>query len=274
MKIYAIFLLAHLLADFLFQPDSLINLKDKNNQKNKVWNKGIFWHSLIHIGTTLLLLLIYGQLRVDTLLASLCVFIIHYLVDRFKFLWKMNDIGKFVLDQLLHLVIIYLILWAFQLAVPANALPVYMVAFGQKAIPLSLGSKILLAGIAFMGLIWVSGQLIKVILNTLQLRPFEENAANISGQMPKLAESTAQPSAVKKEPQTGLYIGWVERALIGVLMMMEIYTGLALLATLKTLARFKQLEKRANAEYFILGTLLSILLGVSFGAMMNWIIRY
>jgi hypothetical protein len=40
------------------------------------------------------------------------------------------------------------------------------------------------------------------------------------------------------------------------------------------LARFKQLEKRANAEYFILGTLLSILLGVSFGALMRWIIHY
>ena len=55
---------------------------------------------------------------------------------------------------------------------------------------------------------------------------------------------------------------------------MAIYTSLTLLATLKTLARFKQLENRANAEYFILGTLLSILFGVSFGAMMYWIVRY
>ena len=32
MKIYAIFLLAHLLADFLFQPDSLINLKESSHK--------------------------------------------------------------------------------------------------------------------------------------------------------------------------------------------------------------------------------------------------
>ena len=70
------------------------------------------------------------------------------------------------------------------------------------------------------------------------------------------------------------YTGWVERALIGILMVMGIYTGLALLATLKTLARFKQLEKRANAEYFIFGTLLSILLGVSFGALFGWVLHY
>ena len=71
-----------------------------------------------------------------------------------------------------------------------------------------------------------------------------------------------------------LYTGWVERALIGILMVIGIYTGIALLATLKTLARFKLLENRANAEYFLLGTLLSILLGVSFGALFGWVLHY
>lgn len=274
MRIYAIFVLAHLLADFLFQPDNLIRLKQINHKKSRFWNKGIFWHSLIHLGTTFLLLLVFGELRVETMLAALCIFVCHYLIDRFKFLWKMNEIGKFILDQLLHFVIIYVILWAFQLAVPAQSLPAYIVAFGQKALPLSLSSKIILVGIVLMHLIWVSGQLIKVIMNTLQLRPFEENIVNLSKEASPLAENTTTLSPVKKEPQTGLYIGWVERALIGILMVMGIYTGLALLATLKTLARFKQLEKRANAEYFILGTLLSILLGVSFGALMRWIIHY
>ena len=274
MKIYAIFILAHLLADFLLQPDSLIKLKESSNKKRKFWNKGIFWHTLIHLGTTFLLVLVFGELRVETLLAALCVFICHYLIDRFKYLWKINDIAKFILDQLLHYVIIYLILWAFQLAVPAQSLPEYIVAFGQKALPLSLSSKIILAGIVLMHLLWVSGQFIKVIMNTLQLRPFEENTTNLSKQASELTENSAPLSSVKKEPQTGLYIGWVERALIGILMVMGIYTGLALLATLKTLARFKQLEKRTNAEYFILGTLLSILLGVSFGALMRWVIHY
>ncbi len=52
-------------------------------------------------------------------------------------------------------------------------------------------------------------------------------------------------------------------------MIMGIYIELALVATLKTLARFKQLEKRAKAEYFISGTLLSILLGGYFGALVR-----
>ena len=50
---------------------------------------------------------------------------------------------------------------------------------------------------------------------------------------------------------------------------MGIYIELALVATLKTLARFKQLEKRAKAEYFISGTLRSILLGGYLGALVR-----
>jgi len=274
MKIYAIFILVHLLADFLFQPDSLIKLKESNHKKGKFWNKGIFWHSLIQFGTMLILLLIYVELRIETLLAALCVFVCHYLIDRFKFQWKLNEIWKFVLDQLLHAGVIYLILWGFQLVTPAQELAAYLVAFGRKDIPLSLGSKILLSGITLIALIWVSGQLIKVVINTLQLRPFEENTANYSKPMTQPLPNATQLPVEKKEPQMGLFIGWVERALIGILMIMGIYTGLALLATLKTLARFKQLENRANAEYFILGTLLSILLGVSFGALFSWVLHY
>ena len=86
---------------------------------------------------------------------------------------------------------------------------------------------------------------------------------------------TALPAdSIPMAKKITLFTGWVERALIGILMVMGIYTGLALLATLKTLARFKQLEARANAEYFILGTLLSILLGVSFGALFGWVLHY
>jgi len=154
MKIYAIFILAHLLADFLFQPDSLIKLKETSHKKGQFWNKGIFWHSLIHFGTLLILLLIYAELRIETLLAALCVFVCHYLIDRFKFQWKLNEIWKFVLDQLLHAGVIYLILWGFQLVTPAQELAAYLVAFGRKDIPLSLGSKILLSGITLIALIW------------------------------------------------------------------------------------------------------------------------
>lgn len=273
MKIYAIFILAHLLADFLFQPDSLIKLKESNHKKGMFWNKGIFWHSLIQFGTMLILLLIYAELRIETLLAALCVFVCHYLIDRFKFQCKNNEIWKFVLDQLLHAGVIYLTLWGFQLVTPVQELAAYLVAFGRKAIPISLRSKFLLEGIALIGLILVSGQFIKIVLDKLKLNPF---VAKLSYPISHTTSSTIKQKRTpdKLEPRTGLYIGWTERALIGIFMLLKIYTGLALLATLKTLARFKQLENRANAEYFILGSLLSILLGVFFGALMEWIFYY
>lgn len=273
MKIYTIFVLAHLLADFLFQPNCLIKLKDKNHNKHKIWNKGIFWHSLIHLAMTLLLLFVYGELRIETLLAALCISVCHYFVDYIKSLVKKNEILMFILDQLVHYVIIYLILLAFQAVTPIVELPAYLVAFGRKAFPISLRSKSLLVGIALICLIWVSGQFIKIVLDKFKPNPFD---AKLSYPISRTTSPTIKQKRApdKLEPSTGLYIGWAERALIGIFMLLKIYTGLTLLATLKTLARFKQLENRANAEYFILGTLLSILLGVSFGAMMYWIVRY
>lgn len=80
----------------------------------------------------------------------------------------------------------------------------------------------------------------------------------------------AQPA----EASTGLYIGYLERLLVGVFMVSGIYTGLGLLGTLKTLARFKQLENREVTEYFILGTMLSMLLGMLFGALLRFIVLY
>ena len=71
-----------------------------------------------------------------------------------------------------------------------------------------------------------------------------------------------------------MYIGYLERLLVGVFMVSGIYTGLGLLGTLKTLERFTQLENREITEYFILGTLLSMLFGMIFGALLRFIVFY
>jgi hypothetical protein len=48
VKPLAVLILAHLLADFILQPASLIALKQSNNKPRKFWNNGVFWHSLVH----------------------------------------------------------------------------------------------------------------------------------------------------------------------------------------------------------------------------------
>jgi hypothetical protein len=204
-------------------------------------------------------------------------FAAHYLIDRFKFLWKPGT-WVFILDQVLHIVCIYLILLAFGLAASPVPLVGLAVSFGQHSLPLSLSSKLALGAMCVIGLVWVSGHLVKNILGSLRLRSFDslkkpagENSAAGLEKLPTFAEDkNGQPA----EASTGMYIGYLERLLVGVFMVSGIYTGLGLLGTLKTLARFKQLENREITEYFILGTMLSMLLGMQFGALLRFIILY
>ena len=277
VKPLAVLILAHLLADFILQPASLIALKQSNNKPRKFWTNGVFWHSLVHLAVSTALLVLWGLWTKSALLAVVCIFAAHYLIDRFKFLWKPGT-WVFILDQVLHIVCIYLILLAFGLAASPVPLVGLAVSFGQRSLPLSLSSKLALGAMCVIGLVWVSGHLVKNILGSLRLRSFDslkkpagENSAAGLEKLPTLAEDkNGQPA----EASTGMYIGYLERLLVGVFMVSGIYTGLGLLGTLKTLARFKQLENREITEYFILGTMLSMLLGMLFGALLRFIILY
>ncbi len=277
IKPLAVLILAHLLADFILQPASLIALKQSRHTPRKFWNSGVFWHSVVHLAVSTALLVLWGLWTKSALLAVVCIFAAHYLIDRFKFLWKPGT-WVFILDQVLHIVCIYLILLAFGLAASPVPLVGLAVSFGQHNLPLSLSSKLALGAMCVIGLVWVSGHLVKNILGSLRLRSFDslkkpagENSAAGFEKLPTLAEDkNGQPA----EASTGMYIGYLERLLVGVFMVSGIYTGLGLLGTLKTLARFKQLENREITEYFILGTMLSMLLGMLFGALLRFIILY
>ena len=295
MKLLTLFVLAHLLADFVLQPECLIKLKKKENCDRLFWNKGIFLHSSIQLITMIALLALFGELKTVTFLAAVSIFATHYLIDRFKFTWKFTGVWKLILDQILHVVAIYLLLWAFDLVLVPAAIGPYLVTFGFHQIGLSLGSKIMLGAILVICLVWVSGHLIKNILDQLKLRSFEvtnadgnkaDQAASSStvakekpGETPVLENTLRSKADQSKTNESdglsiGMYIGYLERLLIGFFMVSGIYTGLGLLGTLKTIARFKQLEDRNSTEYFILGTLLSLLLGILFGGLLSWIIKY
>lgn len=271
LKPLAILILAHLLADFILQPESLIALKQSKHIPRKFWNSGIFWHSVVHLAASTALLVLWGLWNERALLAVFCVFAAHYLIDRFKFLWKFSRAWIFILDQVLHFVSIYLILLGFGLAAAPIPLIGLLVSIGQHSLPLSLGNRIAMGMVCLIGLVWVSGHLIKNVLGSLRLRPFESIKKDDA---PGAAAGSGDANTQLPEARTGMYIGYLERLLIGVFMVSGIYTGLGLLGTLKTLARFKQLESREITEYFILGTMLSMLLGMLFGALLRFIILY
>ncbi|MAK82055.1 hypothetical protein [Phenylobacterium sp.] len=85
------------------------------------------------------------------------------------------------------------------------------------------------------------------------------SAARIAaGADPQPAETT--PPA--KEPRVGRVIGDLERLTIAAGLLLGAWEVLVAVVALKSVARFKDLEEKLNAEYFLVGSLLSVLWAV------------
>jgi hypothetical protein len=66
----------------------------------------------------------------------------------------------------------------------------------------------------------------------------------------------------EEEYNRGKYIGNLERTFIYFLIIFQQYTVIGILLGLKTFARFKELDNRDFAEYFLIGSMLSILAAI------------
>lgn len=71
----------------------------------------------------------------------------------------------------------------------------------------------------------------------------------------------------------GAVIGILERALTLTLILAGEYTAIALIFAAKSLARFNDLNNREFAEYYLIGTLSSILVAVVTGAVAGYVLR-
>lgn len=66
----------------------------------------------------------------------------------------------------------------------------------------------------------------------------------------------------EEEYNRGKYIGILERTFIYFLIVFQQYTAIGFVLGLKSFARYKDLDKRGFAEYFIIGSMLSILTAI------------
>jgi hypothetical protein len=108
------------------------------------------------------------------------------------------------------------------------------------------------AGLLATGYLYVSGRGIVLIRSVLDLP---------SLQMRRDDDRTAGAIDVAR----GRAVGSLERALALTLVLLGDYGAVGWIIAAKSLARFKQLEDREFAEYFLVGTLASFLLAVLVG---------
>jgi hypothetical protein len=277
-------ILAHLIADFYLQTDEMVANKMKNIKKH------ISHHFLINLLVlTVFYLFVSKEVSIVMKLIFPLLFIVssHFIIDMIKI--KLLDTLKisneenvkrasfFVIDQLLHL---FCILLAAQLFLGFEM--VEILDFFQHEDELGIVNSALIILIVVIFTTSVSGHLIKILLGSLpnQLLTFEGKYAfkneRLEAQYAKnhtgnrvLSEEYNYTIFSKHDLSRGKLIGYIERMLVLLLTFYSAYPAIGFIVAAKSIARFKQMDDRNWAEYFLLGTLTSMFIGITLGILLR-----
>ena len=221
-------LFAHLIGDFVLQPKSWVQEKEKRKAKSPK----LYFHILIH---GLLVLLVLWDIQYWLL--ALMILVIHGLIDLTKLnLQKKNNKTRwFVIDQILHLISI-LVLWLIWYK-PSLEIKIWME-----------NPTLWIYATSLLFLTAVTGILIQVIMAKWS------NAIN-DGKNQSLDNA-------------GKYIGILERLLVFTFVIIGRWEAIGFLLAAKSVFRFgdlKESKDRKLTEYILIGTLLSFGIAIMTG---------
>ncbi|WP_312303604.1 DUF3307 domain-containing protein [Chryseobacterium sp.] len=221
-------ILAHLLGDFILQPNSWV--ADKENYKLK--SKFLYFHVLIH---TVLSFIFLWDLQLWW--AAVLVGITHFIIDAAKLSFQTIKTKKrwFFIDQLLHVLVI------------AGA----SFYFGEFNFSFLQDQEFLKILMAALFLTTPASVFIKILLSSWTPAPDGPN--------------TIQTESLTS---AGKYIGILERLLVFTFIMVNHWEGVGFMVAAKSVFRFSDLaqaKQRKLTEYVLIGTLLSFGLAVLTG---------
>lgn len=284
-------IIAHLIADFYLQTDIMVQDKQKNIKKH------ILHHFLVNTAVLAggwlfiqrqsdpvitvvwpVLFITFTHLIIDLLKIKL--------VDRYTVRDNFNKLWFFVLDQLLHLFMLLVAMhFFFQISIVTYVDRFFQLLF-EEGPELDAATTILVIVIILIFGTAVSGHIIRILLGSLpgQLLTFEGKYTFKNDlKEPSYPEAskgdrglTEQYSYMifnKHDMSRGKLIGYIERLLVILLTYYSSYPAIAFIVTAKSIARFKQMDDRDWAEYFLLGTLTSMFLGILFGILLREILN-
>ncbi|UXP31623.1 DUF3307 domain-containing protein [Reichenbachiella agarivorans] len=229
-------LLAHLIGDFLLQPNHWV--KDKETKQHK--SKYLYWHIAIH-AATLLVLLSFNR---SYLFAITIIVSSHYLIDltKIKLSTLLNARVLFFADQTLHLLVLALVIhWQEPYSIDINKL---------------LSEEVLLLAVALLTVTIVTSVIMKIIIAKWQL----DEAETIPNQ--------------QSLDQAGKYIGMLERLFVFGFIVANQWQAIGFLLAAKSVFRFGDLSKskdRKLTEYILIGTLLSFGFAMLTGLCYNYL---
>jgi len=237
MFLFLKLLLAHILGDFVFQPEKWV----KDKEENKVKSIKLYFHIGIH--TILLLGVLKFNLQ-EYWSGFLLIIISHYIVDVLKLYLQKKKTKRtwFFMDQITHISILLLV-------------SSFYVNFSFSMENIITENNLLLL-IFILLIVYVSSVIIKIIITQWNPESKKENDDSLA--------------------KAGRYIGILERLFVFIFVITNHWEAIGFLLAAKSVFRFGDLtssKDRKLTEYILIGTLLSfgfaILLGILYLYVLN-----
>ncbi len=247
VAVFLILCLGHLATDFLLQTHSLVARKKRGAAA------AYFQHGITHYLAIVVIAAVAspsylrsGRFQTAVLLLTA----IHLLIDGCKIhIAKKPGITDgawiFLVDQVAHLLTIAVAtIWCVRLPL------VRLVGMLQ---PLRIHREAILAVLViYVASVFPPGYVIRYLTESL-----------VSGLPTKESDQTHD-----ELQNAGMYIGWLERTLILIAMILRSPAAIGLVLTAKSIVRYQEMRSARFVEYFLIGTLLSMVLAMLGGIAM------
>jgi hypothetical protein len=222
---------AHILTDFPLQPGGWV----KSRKEKRLFSPYLYIHGLV-TGMVILIFLGFDQ----GWKPALFIMIFHLLIDLWKSYQK-NNLSAFLLDQFFHLIII-IAAWLLFFTGFDKILSLFDFLFDRTSLWILV--------FAFLFVIWPSGLIVNFATRRWRLE-------------------TNEPDSDKGLYRAGQFIGILERILILIFILLHHFEAIGFLIAAKSVFRFGEIRdftRKAEAEYILVGTLISFTLAIITGS--------
>jgi uncharacterized membrane protein len=227
IKLLILQVIAHVLSDYFFQTDASSKDKNENGFKSKFLVK----HAVITFVCAWIL-----SFDVNFIFCALAIAVIHYIIDGLK-----KDLNTsrfaFFIDQILHLVVIWLFVWIFNNYFEPNSL--------------------CNVSVSIKGLAIILGYLLCIKPANIFIRE-----TFIAGNIESISDTTAELK------NAGKLIGILERILVLTFVIIGKLEVVGFLIAAKSILRYKD-TNTIKTEYVLIGTMLSFGLAMMIGLVIN-----
>ncbi len=255
--LFWLLLCGHLAGDFYAQPQGLAERKRK-----KV--RFLLLHCLIYSFSVLMFLL--PVMNRDILIVFVWISISHCIIDFAKI--KLYNFEKWILfierylffiDQIAHIAIIIVLAYLYAIN-DVTALN----GFGSIVLDIYENFQINIIPSVFIHFIFVFlmiGKPANILINEINKNSNSRTATLPDNETMKEEQNIASYQDAPAYQNTGKMIGILERMIIIMMLVLQQYAAIGLVFAAKSISRYDKIAKDSSfAEYYLVGTLLSLLI--------------